>query len=300
MKTVEDAIRSGEPLRIRSYAGKIAVLATMHGKDEAIAPPFRERLEMTVVVPEGLDTDAFGTFTGDVERPGNMLETARMKANAGLDATGAEIGIASEGAYGPDAAMPFFASGSELIVLIDRTRDIEVAEMLTTPRTNFASVKLSPGALKPAFLERVGFPEHALVAQPNEPKDGEPEPPRKGIRGKAELIAAIDAMADASADGKALVQADMRAHRNPTRMHAIAEVAGRLASRLQRHCPDCRTPGVGLVSTRPGLPCSLCTGPTRMMLEEVHGCVKCDYTQSIRRSDGLRYADPVNCDFCNP
>lgn len=300
MKKVEDSIHSGEPLRIRSYAGTIAVLATMHGKDRAIAPPFKERLGMTVVVPEGLDTDIFGTFTGDVERPGNMLETARQKAHAGLDATGAEFGIASEGAYGPHADMPFYASGSELIIFIDRKRSIEVAEALETPRTNFASLTVRAGDSLDAFLARVGFPEHALAVTPTRIDAALSGIPAKGIRSRADLDQAIYAIADASADGTALVQSDMRAHCNPTRMHAIGELAGRLASRLQRDCPECRTPGVGLVRREPGLPCSTCTFPTRLARFEVHACPKCDYERQMQRSDGLRAADPAYCDLCNP
>ncbi|MEO1203201.1 MAG: DUF6671 family protein [Pseudomonadota bacterium] len=284
----------------RAYAGKTAVLTTMHGKDAAVAQPFRERLDMNVEVAEGIDTDRFGTFTGDVARPGNMLETARVKASAGLDATGAAVGIASEGAYGPDADMPYFASGTELILLVDRERDIEVAELLRTPRTNYASVKLAPGQIDRGFLERVAFPEHALVAQPNKALNGHAPAPSKGIRDKAELASAIEVMAVASEDGLALVQTDMRAHMNPTRMQAIADVAGRLASRLQRRCPECHTPGVGFIRALPGLPCSYCLAPTRLAIGELHGCVKCDYTHEMDRSDGLKLADPGNCDVCNP
>jgi len=42
-------------------------LGTMHGKAAAIAPPLA-RLGIALVVPEGLDTNRFGTFTGEVPR----------------------------------------------------------------------------------------------------------------------------------------------------------------------------------------------------------------------------------------
>ncbi|NHB77752.1 hypothetical protein [Rhodobacter calidifons] len=61
-----------------SLPGRVA-LGTMHGKAAAIAPPLA-RLGIAVVVPEGLDTDRFGTFTGEVPRAGGMVEAARAKA----------------------------------------------------------------------------------------------------------------------------------------------------------------------------------------------------------------------------
>ena len=54
------------------YAGLRAVLATMHGKDAAIVPVFQERLELSVVTPSAIDTDALGTFTGEIPRSGTI------------------------------------------------------------------------------------------------------------------------------------------------------------------------------------------------------------------------------------
>jgi len=52
-----------------------AALRTMHGKAAAIAPPLA-RLGITLVVPKGLDTDRFGTFTAEVPRKGTMDDAA--------------------------------------------------------------------------------------------------------------------------------------------------------------------------------------------------------------------------------
>ena len=75
-----------------------AALGTMHGKAAAIAPPLA-RLGITLVVPEGLDNDRFGTFTAEVPREGTMEYAARAKARSAIAATGSSVGIASEGAY---------------------------------------------------------------------------------------------------------------------------------------------------------------------------------------------------------
>jgi hypothetical protein len=48
------------------YAGRIAVLATIHGKERAFGPALHTALGLHVRVSPGIDTDALGTFTGEV------------------------------------------------------------------------------------------------------------------------------------------------------------------------------------------------------------------------------------------
>ena len=61
-------------LKLRSaYAGSCFILTTKHAKSIAIAPPFWEKLEASVL-EYVVDTDALGTFSGEVEREGNALE----------------------------------------------------------------------------------------------------------------------------------------------------------------------------------------------------------------------------------
>jgi hypothetical protein len=105
--------------RVAPYAGRRIALATMHGKDSAIAPPLRLRVGADLVVPVGLDTDALGTFTGEIERKGTMREVAIAKARLGMVATGLQLGLASEGSYGPHSSVPFMAAGVELLALVD-------------------------------------------------------------------------------------------------------------------------------------------------------------------------------------
>ncbi len=44
------------------------MFATRHGKQHQAAGPFRELLDARVVAPDDLDTDRFGSFTGEVPR----------------------------------------------------------------------------------------------------------------------------------------------------------------------------------------------------------------------------------------
>ena len=50
--------------------GRTAVPGTKHGKEQVIAPLLDEHLGVRVVVPDGFDTDRFGTFTSDVDHAG--------------------------------------------------------------------------------------------------------------------------------------------------------------------------------------------------------------------------------------
>lgn len=282
------------------YAGQVATLATMHGKEAAVAPPFRELLDVAVHVPGGIDTDALGTFTGEIQRPGDMLETARLKAKAGIELTGAVLALASEGAYGPHPWLPSLATGVELLLWVDTAIGIEVAEQMPVRQTAYATLTVRPDDSIDSFLARVDFPRHALAVMPATPAPDATLVPAKGLRDRAALERAIRTAAAGSEDGQAVVQTDMRAHVNPTRMESIAAVARRLATRLGSHCEVCDAPGFGIVGQQSGLPCAACDTPTALAKADIHGCARCDHRTTLPRGDGQGTADPRYCDNCNP
>jgi len=277
------------------WAGRRAVLATMHGKEAAIAPPLAT-LGLRVEVARGIDTDSLGTFTGEIPRPGTPLETAIAKARMGMAATGADLGIASEGAYGPDPLVPFLAQGEEWLAAVDAARGLVIAERLVERRPVYDHATAASVAGLRDFLHRVGFPEHGLIVQPNAGTGGA----RKGLRAQAALDRAVSACAAASADGLALVQTDMRAHMNPTRMATIGRLAGLLAERMLRACPACAALGFGVRRAAPGLPCRWCGAETSLHGGSVMGCTACAH-EEIRAEDGApETADPGYCPACNP
>jgi len=271
----------------------------MHGKERALAPPLETRLGLAVEVPAGLDTDALGTFTGEVPRRGSMRDAALAKARLGMERTGLALGLASEGSYGPHPAALFLEAGLELVVFVDDERGLVVCEQILDEDPRFGHVVAADPAGAADFLERVGFPSHGLVVGANAP----PEPPprwTKGLRDHAALESAIRDAAAASADGRALVQTDMRAHQNPTRMATLARLAGRLAARLATPCPACDAPGFGVVGVRKGLPCRVCGGPSTLVAAEVLGCAGCDHRCERVPPEREGGADPRTCTLCNP
>jgi hypothetical protein len=275
---------------------RAAALGTMHGKEAALAPPLA-RLGIALLVPAGLDTDRFGTFTGEVPRAGTMADAARAKATAAMVATGLPHGLASEGAYGPHPALPLVAAGLELVLWRDAERGAEVVETLADDRPACDQAEVSDAAALAPFLRRVSFPQTALVVAP---RDAPLRPVAKGLRDAGALAVAVRAAADRSTCGHALVQTDMRAHMNPRRMQTIGRLAARLARRLATPCPACGAPGWGRLRTVPGLPCSACGAPSILVRHEVHGCAFCGAEEIRPRADGLTQADPGCCPSCNP
>lgn len=291
--------KSLQPTPSPPYFGQHAVLATMHGKQDLISPTFLAALGLIVETASGLDTDALGTFTGETPRAGSMKDAAIAKARLGMAATGLPVGIASEGSYGPHPSIPFVAGGIELMVLVDNTRNIVIVEQLIEDAPVYGHTVVACTSELDRFLQSHRFPEHALIVKPNVTMD-QRAPLRKGLRDIESLADAVTQAASISADRKALVQTDMRAFANPTRMASIARLADKFATRIANLCPRCHAPGHGQVDVALGLPCAVCHTPTDLVDHTIHGCVACAHGETRPRPDGRRLADPAHCPRCNP
>lgn len=291
--------RSFVERRVTPYAGARAVLATMHGKEAAIAPVFLDWLGLNVELAPNLDTDVLGTFTGERLRAGTMREAAIAKARLGMVATGLPIGLASEGSYGPHPTLPFAAGGIELMVLVDDVLGIVASEYLIEDvpayHHTFAETidRLAP------FLDRVGFPSHGVIVKPAQGRL-EVAPIYKGLRSRPELARAILECAGHSPDKRALIQSDMRAHMNPTRMETLRRLALLFTERLATPCPGCGMPGYGQLDIEIGLPCEVCGAPNTLLKHRVFGCVACAHREQRLSLGGITGASPKYCPQCNP
>ena len=274
-------------------------MGTMHEKADVVGPLLAEALGLRVVAPPALDTDRLGTFCGGVARAGTPREAARAKAQLAMDAAGVELGLGSEGSFGPHPAVPFVAADHEILLLVDRQTGLEVVGQALTTATNhgFAVVGSVGEAL--AFAARAGFPSHALIV-----RDG-PDPVgsrvvEKGIVAEAALVAIVEAALARSPGRRVTLETDMRAHLNPRRRLAIADAARDLIRLLASRCPACAWPGFDVVKVEAGLPCGWCGRPTREALARVWGCLRCDVRERRHLPDGALLADPGRCDACNP
>jgi len=244
-----------------------------------------------------IDTDSFGTFSGETPRLGTPYETAVAKARAGMSAANLNLGIASEGSIGPDPVLPLGTSDLETMVFVDDELGIVVSEgvrsleiVAISKVINTKDVSLDGGLDE--FLAAADFPRHGLIVKSID--SGEVV---KGITERGVLTAAIAACANA--EGDAIVESDFRAHFSPSRMPAIAECAQALANRLARACRACGAPGWGKCAPLLGLPCAGCGREVSMAIRaEREGCVKCEEVQVFEREE--KVADPKWCEFCNP
>lgn len=281
------------------FQGRVAVLATKHQKERVIAPILERELGVRIIVPEGFDTDLFGTFTRDRPRTGTQQQAARVKAKAALELTGETLAIASEGSFAPHPSFPLIPANRELVLLLDPVNDLELVGEELSVETNYSHQTIRSYAEALQFAEKAGFPEHGLVVMVSQSTQN-PAEIFKGITQEQQLEAAVTAALGRSKDGTCHIETDMRALYNPTRMGVIAIATSNLVKIVQQGCPVCNTPGFAVVERQPGLPCGLCGSPTNLIHTTIYHCARCGFTQKIRFPDEVQFADPAQCNYCNP
>ena len=280
------------------WRGKDAVFATMHGKERAIAPLASRWLGLRLVVADGLNTDAFGTFTRDISRPGSSRDAARVKIDAAFAMSPERpIGLASEGSFGPHPQLPYCALDREIVLLVDREHGFEIVGHFATPDTNYGHSVVTDVANGVAFAERAGFPDHGVIVMGC--RDGDPAPAIAMFKDIANVEALIAALNDVIVNcGAAWIETDMRAHRNPRRTRAIKYAMLDLLCRARSRCPECGQPGYAVTGRIAGLPCAACGEPTSLARADVVTCSGCH--QRAERASPRTVADPGHCGACNP
>ena len=283
----------GSDPRFAPYRGSTIAVGTRHRKERQFRVPFQNVLGAHLLAPDDLDTDRFGTFTGEISRVETAIDAARAKARLAMTVTGLPFGLASEASYGTFGRLGW-AGHQEVLIFCDAQRGIEVLaghRSLEVP--GYAHRVGRTDEVPAALLD--GLPAQGLIVRPAQTAgtDGI----TKGIVDVVTLRAAIVRAAAQSTDGHAVVEPDLRAHHNPSRQQVLVHLALSLAHRLATPCPACRTPGFGRVDVEPGLACRSCGTPTLLPRHEIHGCPACD-RQEIRPL--AAEADPVDCPHCNP
>jgi len=278
------------------FKGRTAALATMHGKEKVIAPVLKE-IGVNVIVPERLNTDAFGTFTRDIDRAGNQLEAARTKAHAALALTGLDLAIASEGSFGVDPQIPFIQSNLELVLLIDTKNNLEIRGHHRSNETNMKGSYVSTIEEACELARKWGFPNHAVIVRKNERSKRHIY---KDIVTHADLEQRVMKLLKRLFTRKVYIETDMRAHRNPTRMQNITKATEDLVKNMESLCPQCGTPGFVIVNVKRGVLCGCCGRPTDRPNILVYKCSKCDYSQESPVVDTPASVDAGECEYCNP
>ena len=276
-----------------NYTDKLVLLASKHNKEQAIEPVFRGTLACNLCV-EDIDTDQFGTFTGEVPRSLSAYETCILKATYAAKEKKYALSVASEGSFGPHPSNPFIPHAHEIMVFVDLENEWIIGEQLLTPNTNYKMMTIDKDTLLDPFLKSALFPSHALTLQSADRLDVI----AKGINSPHQLQASLSE--GFKKYNELFIATDMRAMMNPTRMQTIGELAEKLAIRIKSPCSGCGVPGFGFKSVSGHLSCSLCGDDTKMYRYEEWGCIQCDYQEQRPRKDHIIVADPTHCDYCNP
>lgn len=276
------------------WAKKI-VIATKHKKETVIGPAFQKAFGMSYFLPEELDTDKLGTFTGEVERVGTPIDAARKKCELALAGCDADWAVASEGSFGPHPTLYFMPADEEYIVLVNRKKDLEIAVKTCSLDTNYTSYDAGSDEKVADFLKRVKFPSHALIVMDS---PSNPQFMEKGIATDVQLTQAMDYCI--AHFGSYHIMTDMRAMCNPTRMSVIQELTVKLVEKMRSCCPACSRPGFSVTDVIRGLACSCCSLPTNSIKSLIYSCAGCHYTQLKEYPEAKLSEDPMFCDYCNP
>jgi hypothetical protein len=274
------------------YRGRSVALLTKHGKASVIAPVLAG-LELTVVSSEGFDTDALGTFSGEVERTLSPFECAHTKARMACDLTGLDIGLGSEGSFGGGPMPGLLNWDDELLVWHDASNGFDILARAAGP-VMLAPIEVeSLEALQQQF--RGYDPQQAWIMRTQDNLI-------KGLYGEVAILAHLQALSLVSQQGRlkipVRIEPDLRAMHCPQRQHYIRQAAQQLVDRLQSHCPACALPNFWPDMVERGLPCGDCGAPTRLPKAYIRRCNIC--LHEIREPSTEQYADPGDCDWCNP
>ncbi|MGK7390701.1 MAG: DUF6671 family protein [Candidatus Cyclobacteriaceae bacterium M2_1C_046] len=280
---------------MKLFEGRKLLIATKHEKEKAIAPLLTENLGVEVIVSENFDTDTLGTFSGEVERKDNPLNTARKKCIQAMDLYDCDLSIASEGSFGPHPHLLFVPADEEILVFIDRLNDLEIITRTISTETNFAGEEISKEEQLVEFAERAKFPSHALILRSEKSTTKEIV---KGITDWELLKESFHRFL--KKQGSVYIETDMRAMYNPMRMNVIQEATQKLLEKIKSCCPQCATPGFGVTEVKVGLPCKWCDSPTRSTLSYLYICNKCAFTKEQLHPHGKTSEEPMYCDLCNP
>lgn len=264
-------------------------MATMHGKEAIVGPLFQQAFQWLPSCCEHIDTDVFGTFTGEKERTGHPVDALRNKIHAAASLKKADFYLATEGSFGPHPQCAWLPFHEEWMMLSFPESSLEWVEVIRSNDTNFCTSIAEKWIEVVRFAWKIGFPEHRIIIRCGSFL-------RKGV-GDWDTLNHL--FLRLKTKGPIHLETDMRAMYNPTRQKAISRLAKQLIQRLHYNCPSCHSPGFGLVRYSLGLPCRDCAMPTTLVKSEWIYCEFCSFEHCTDESE-RPFADPGNCSFCNP
>jgi hypothetical protein len=280
---------------MKIFQGRQLIIATKHNKEQVIKPLLENQLGVQCFVPTGFDTDLLGTFTGEIERAEDPLSTVRKKCLMAMDKYNVDLGIASEGSFGPHPNFFFLNADIEILILIDRKNNLEIISSEISTDTNFNGKEIHTERELIDFAEKVLFPSHGIIVRN---KKDSVEAIIKDILDWQTLKTSFNEILNKF--GSVYVETDMRAMNNPSRMRVISKTLEQLIEIINSKCPKCDYPGFDIHERIIGLPCSLCNFPTNSVLANIYKCKNCQFIHEKKYPKDKFTEDPRYCNFCNP
>jgi hypothetical protein len=277
------------------FKGRKLLIATKHKKESVLIPILEQALGVECIVADAFDTDTLGTFTGETERQADPLTTVRTKCLQAMEQYECDLGIASEGSFGPHPAYFFLHADEELLIFIDQKNRLEITAREISTETNFGGEAVDSEEQLAQFAEQAMFPKHGLILRDRQDSTNAIV---KGISDKEQLLSTFNQLK--ATYNSAYVETDMRAMHNPSRMKVIEKAASKLVEKIKCTCTSCGTPGFSITHAKPGLPCEWCRLPTQSTLSYTYTCQQCSYEKEEKYPHGKLTEDPMYCNFCNP
>ncbi len=277
------------------FKNRKLVIATKHEKEKVMAPLLEKAFGVYCFVDKNFDTDILGTFTGEIERELDPISTARQKCMMAMKLTNCDLGIASEGSFGPHPTMFFVSADDEFLIFIDKKNNLEIIVRELSTLTNFNGKEIKNEEELLAFANAVNFPSHGLILRKAKTDN---DIIIKGITDVNHLKNAFVELFDKFKS--VFAETDMRAIYNPSRMKVIEAATQKLIAKISSLCPQCNKPGFGITDAKKGLECSLCGSPTTSTLSYIYVCQHCNYTKKEMYPHKKTNEDPMYCDYCNP
>ena len=278
-----------------TFKDRRLIIATKHGKEAVIAPLVEKYLGSICFVDENFDTDLLGTFTGEVERKQDVISTIRQKCLKAMEINNCDLGIASEGSFGPHPTVFFSNADEEFLIFIDLKNKLEIIVRELSVETNFNGKEIKSENQLLAFADLVQFPSHGIILRKSPTENVSIQKEITDLDHLKEIFGKLSMKYPS-----VYAETDMRAIYNPSRMIVIQNAAKKLVEKINSLCPNCRMPGFGITSSKKGLPCRLCHLPTRSVLNYISVCAHCNHSEENLYPNQIISEDPMYCDFCNP
>lgn len=273
----------------------------MHGKEQVLSGLFADNLEARLVLPVGMDTDKFGTFSGEIERSADVKSVLRRKAHKGMERLGLEYGLASEGSFSSQPWLPFLGNNQESLLFVDARNEIEIFANVVNPsrQIDFCEAESESDVIN--FCRRVGCGSQGVILKPDY-NHLDPAWIFKGIINELDAVKIFHQIQEKFESKKIWIETDHRSHFSPKRQKVIFKAGEKLMGSLMSQCPRCHTPGFQMSDYLRGLVCSGCGLKSNKAEKEIWTCLSqsCDYNEIRNRLDGIKSLDPSQCHWCNP